>query len=57
MDRDLKEIRKLGVDPTAIKRVDAQRAEAKAYYDLQGRKVATPTRGIYIQNGKKVFVK
>lgn len=48
---------KLGVDPTAIKRVDAQRAEAKAYYDLQGRKVATPTRGIYIQNGKKVFVK
>ena len=29
-----------------------------SYYDLQGRKVTAPTqRGIYIKNGKKVFVK
>lgn len=27
------------------------------FYDLSGRKVANPTRGIYIQNGKKVFYK
>ena len=27
------------------------------YYDLQGRKVERPTRGIYIVNGKKVFIK
>ncbi len=27
------------------------------YYDLQGRIVEQPTRGIYIHNGKKVFIK
>ena len=27
------------------------------YYDLQGRRVNTPTKGLYIQNGKKVIVK
>ena len=27
------------------------------YYDLQGRRVANPTRGLYIVNGKKVIVK
>ena len=27
------------------------------YYDLQGRRVAQPTKGIYILNGKKVVVK
>ena len=27
------------------------------YYDLQGRMVKNPTRGIYICNGKKVFIK
>lgn len=27
------------------------------YYDLQGRKVANPTRGLYIVNGKKVVIK
>ena len=26
------------------------------YYDLQGRKVANPTRGIYIKDGKKVII-
>jgi uncharacterized repeat protein (TIGR02543 family) len=31
--------------------------EAGAYYDLQGRKVAQPTKGLYIVNGKKLFVK
>ena len=27
------------------------------YYDLQGRKVMNPTKGIYLMNGKKVLVK
>jgi hypothetical protein len=27
------------------------------YYDLQGRKVANPTKGLYIVNGKKVVIK
>jgi hypothetical protein len=26
-------------------------------FDLQGRKVSKPTKGLYIMNGKKVFVK
>ena len=31
--------------------------QADIYYDLQGRKVANPTRGIYIKDGKKVLMK
>ena len=27
------------------------------YYDLQGRKVAQPAKGLYIVNGKKVVIK
>lgn len=27
------------------------------YYDLQGRRVTNPTRGVYIQNGKKVVIR
>jgi hypothetical protein len=27
------------------------------YYDLQGREVKTPTRGLYIRNGKKIVIK
>jgi hypothetical protein len=31
--------------------------ERGEYYDLQGRRVAQPTKGLYIMNGKKVFIK
>jgi hypothetical protein len=27
------------------------------YYDLQGRPVETPSRGVYVRNGKKVVIK
>ena len=27
------------------------------FYDLQGREVKTPTRGLYIRNGKKIVIK
>ena len=38
--------------------VDAsQNGKVKAIYDLQGRKVVNPNNGIYIINGKKIFVK
>ena len=38
--------------------VDAsQMGKVKAIYDLQGRKVDTPSKGIYIIEGKKVLVK
>ena len=32
-------------------------AEDGVYYDLQGRRVENPTRGVYIVNGKKVVIK
>ena len=27
------------------------------YYDLQGRRVSNPSKGIYITNGKKIIIK
>lgn len=30
---------------------------AKTYYDLSGRRIATPKNGLYICNGKKVYIK
>lgn len=36
---------------------DDVNAAQSAFYDLMGRKVAEPVRGIYIKDGKKVFVK
>ena len=34
-----------------------RKSKVKAIYDLQGRKIETPDKGIYIINGKKVLVK
>ena len=45
------------VDTTGINDVKAENGKVKGVYDLQGRKVDNPTNGIYIVNGKKVFVK
>ena len=39
------------ISPTVAPNTDAP------YYDLQGRPVANPTRGIYIKDGKKVAIK
>lgn len=32
-------------------------SEDNVYYDLQGRRVLYPTKGLYIVNGKKVVIK
>ena len=32
-------------------------SEPDVFYDLQGRRVTTPARGLFIRNGRKVFVK
>ena len=45
------------VDTTGINDVKAENGKVKGVYDLQGRKIENPTNGIYIVNGKKVFVK
>ena len=42
---------------TAIEEVKAESGNVKAIYDLQGRKVVTPKKGLYIIDGKKVFIK
>ncbi|MBR3883499.1 MAG: discoidin domain-containing protein [Bacteroidaceae bacterium] len=45
--------------PTSIEDVyeNNDTHHSNLYYDLQGRIVEHPTRGIYIHNGKKVFIK
>lgn len=44
-------------DPTAIQSVLAVKNLPSGYYDLQGRRVDSPQRGIYIHSGKKVIIK
>ena len=44
------------IDPTAIETVEVETAN-NVYYNLQGQRVAAPTKGIYIHNGRKVIVK
>lgn len=49
-----------GDDTTSLKEVTAEEAGTKddVWYDLQGRRVNTPAqKGVYIRNGRKVFVK
>ena len=44
-------------ETTNISGVKLNSPQTDIYYDLQGRKVSHPTRGMYILNGKKVFIK
>ena len=46
------------VDPTGIESIKRNDASTAVWYDLQGRRITTPTsKGIYIVNGKKVVVR
>lgn len=42
---------------TGISDVDAANNANGAYYNLHGKKIQKPSKGIYIKNGKKVFMK
>ena len=42
---------------TGINEVNAPEAAANGYYNLAGQRVANPTKGLYIVNGKKVLVR
>ena len=45
-------------DATGVRPIDNGQLTIDNWYDLSGRKVATPTKkGIYVKNGKKVVVK
>ena len=49
-----------GDDATSIKSLTpdpSPNGEGSEYYDLQGRRVAQPAKGLYIVNGKKVVIK
>ena len=43
-------------ETTGIKTVETNRMDSR-FYNLQGQEVKNPTHGIYIQNGKKVYIK
>ena len=43
--------------PSGITIKDAQSANQGALFDLQGRKVSNPKKGIYIKEGRKVLIK
>lgn len=51
-----REFLSIGDDATGIKAVEGV-TERGVVYDLQGCRVAQPTRGLYIENGKKVIIK
>ena len=46
-----------GDDTTGISVIDNGKLTIDNYYDLQGRRVAQPAKGLYIVNGKKVVIK
>lgn len=43
--------------PSSINGIEHKAIMNDVYYDLQGRKVTSPTKGLYIKNGKKVIIK
>ena len=50
----------LGVDfggTTGIDNVQSSKVNVQSYYNLAGQRVAQPTKGLYIVNGKKVIIK
>ena len=47
-----------GIDGITIMGTDVQRhGSIEGIFDLQGRKISNPTKGIYIKNNKKVIIK
>jgi hypothetical protein len=45
-------------DPTGVENLTPTLSEGEGVcYDLQGRKVSRPSRGIYIVNGRKVVIR
>lgn len=47
-----------GIDGITIMGTDVQRhGTIEGIFDLQGRKISNPTKGIYIKNNKKVIIK
>ncbi len=57
---DIREMDFTGIEDVLAEVVDERKGEngkVKAIYDLQGRMVEVPSKGLYIINGKKVLIK
>jgi hypothetical protein len=48
---------KVNIGATSIEELKNSKVEGLKYYDLNGRQVKTPGKGVYIINGRKVLVK
>lgn len=47
-----------GFDPTGMKGIEADGNDKRnVYYDLNGRRLSAPKKGLNIINGKKVIIK
>ena len=57
VDASLWTVVRLEANNTGVDEVKGESGNVKAVYDLQGREVETPSKGLYIINGKKVLVK
>lgn len=55
--KDFSEIKEDLPIPTGIEDVNQETLTNNRYYDMQGRLVENPTKGLYITNGRKVIVK
>ena len=42
---------------TSISAILAPQPNRDEYFNLQGQRVETPTKGLYIKNGRKIFIK
>lgn len=43
--------------PTLAPKVDGSQGWESAWYDLSGRRVSTPVKGVYLHKGKKILIK
>ena len=46
-----------GSETTGIQQVTSEKRTTEGYFNLAGQRVAQPTKGLYIVNGKKVIIK
>lgn len=52
-----KDFKLLRIVDDGIEDITTGKQSSNAFFDLQGRKVKNPTKGLYIKDGKKVLIK
>jgi hypothetical protein len=46
---------KMASEPSAVRQTRATQNESAVIYDLSGKEVSTPRKGVYISKGRKVY--